>query len=130
VIDGQGNAILAGTTQSSDYPTTPGVFQTAEFAGQPYVPSQDIFDSAGPAYTGYVTKLNATGTGLIFSTYLGGSAEDMLVEASLDAQDNIYVVGLATSPDFPGIFGVPDGCRPSQVHQVPYLTRLSADGSC
>jgi uncharacterized protein (TIGR03437 family) len=130
IVDGQGNAILAGTTQSSDYPTTPGAFQMVEFAGQPYFPSLGLLgSSSGPAYTGYVTKLNATGTGLIFSTYLGGSAEDMLVNTSLDAQDNVYLVGLATSPDFPGIIGVPDGCRPSQVHQVPYLTRLSADGS-
>jgi uncharacterized protein (TIGR03437 family) len=49
--------------------------------------------------------------------------------ASLDSEGNIYLAGEAGSPDFPGVSGIPDGCRPTSVYAAPYITRLSADGS-
>lgn len=133
LIDREGNAILAGTTQSSDYPVTPGAFETLNFASAP----PKVFATAdppccfgnGPPYTGYVTKLNAAGTGLIFSTYLGGSAQDGVDAAGLDSEDNIYLSGHATSADFPGAPAVPAACKPSIPYQTAYLTRLGADGA-
>jgi hypothetical protein len=50
-----------------------------------------------------VAKLNPTGTALIFSTYLGGSAEDRVNDVQMDAQGNIWVSGATASTDFPGI---------------------------
>ncbi len=130
LIDGQGNAIVAGYTQSSDYPLTSGAFQTVNGASLPPVDSGfGPFFYPGPPHTGYVSKVDATGTGLLFSTYLGGSSEDSVTAAASDPVGNIFLAGLAGSPDFPGLSGVPPGCRPSYVYQTPYVTRLSADGS-
>ena len=55
-----GNAYVAGETLSSDFPTTAGAFQTTSGG------DQDVF----------VTELNPTGSGLVYSTYLGGSDDD------------------------------------------------------
>jgi hypothetical protein len=56
-VDGSGNAYVTGYTFSTDYDVTPGAFQTTNGGGR------DVF----------VTKLNATGTALVYSTYIGGS---------------------------------------------------------
>ena len=57
-MDTAGNAYVTGYTASTDFPTTPGAFQTT------YGGDQDAF----------VTKLNPTGTALVYSTYLGGTS--------------------------------------------------------
>ena len=130
-VDSEGNAILAGTTGASDYPVTSGAFQTTNFAVAP-PPDNTQFDSAfvsPPPNTGYVTKLNATGTGLVFSTFIGGSGQDAIHSMAIDSEGNFYLAGVTMSADFPGLNGLPDGCRPNYVYPVPFLTRLSADGS-
>src|SRR5438876_7190200 len=58
VVDAGGNAYVTGFAGSTDFPTTPGAFQTALLSG--------------PYYSAFVTKLNPTGSGLVYSTYLGG----------------------------------------------------------
>jgi hypothetical protein len=59
-VDGSGNAYVTGYTSSTNYDVTPGAFQTTNGGGV------DVF----------VTKLNATGTALVYSTYIGGSGDD------------------------------------------------------
>jgi hypothetical protein len=59
-VDGSGNAYVTGYTYSTDYDVTPGAFQTTNEGGR------DVF----------VTKLNATGTALVYSTYIGGSGDE------------------------------------------------------
>ena len=49
----------------------------------------------------YVAKLNATGTSIVYATYLGGSANDEGKGIAIDAADNAYVVGVARSTNFP-----------------------------
>lgn len=130
VVDSEGNAILVGTTGSPDYPVTPRAFQMASFATLPPVNNVNFgFGLPGPPITGYVTKLNATGTGLVFSTFVGGSGQDGVDATAMDDEGNFYLAGLTASPDFPGLNGLPDGCRPNYIYPVPFLTRLSADGS-
>ena len=85
-VDGAGNAYVAGTTSSNNFPVTGGAFQ---------VTNKDGFDS------GYVTRLNPTGTALLYSTYLGGSTSDGARAIALDATGNAYVAGLSDSVDFP-----------------------------
>jgi hypothetical protein len=85
-LDSSGNTYLAGTTESFDFPTTGGAFQTTSGGG-----SSDAF----------VTKLNATGTGLLYSTYIGGSDSDDGYAIALDASGNTYLTGITTSSDFP-----------------------------
>ncbi len=88
-LDGSGNAYVTGTSYSSNFPATGGVYQ-ASLAGY-----QNAF----------VTKLNATGTALIYSTYLGGNAADYGRGIALDGSGNAYVIGAASSSNFPTTAG-------------------------
>ena len=88
-IDGQGNAYVAGISFSDDFPVTPGAFQTVNNG------------TANRGTNAFVTKLNPTGTGLVYSTYLGGSFNDGAYSIAIDGQGNAYVAGGATSQDFP-----------------------------
>jgi N-acetylneuraminic acid mutarotase len=91
VVDGSGNAYVAGYTGSANFPTTAGAFQSALAGGR------DAF----------VTKLNPSGTGLVYSTYLGGSGDELVGEGgnpiTLDASGNAYVVGWTSSTNFPTV---------------------------
>ena len=84
-VDAAGNAYVSGTTVSIDFPTTSGGFQTT-FGG-----IADVF----------IAKLNSTGSGLVYSTYLGGSGNDQGVGIAVDAAGNAYVTGKTQSTDFP-----------------------------
>ncbi|HXH48429.1 MAG TPA: SBBP repeat-containing protein, partial [Terriglobia bacterium] len=84
-VDGLGNVYVVGLTTSTDYPTTSGTIQRT-FGGK--------MDAV-------VTELNANGTALGFSTYLGGSGIDEPTAIARDGLGNIYVTGLTYSTDFP-----------------------------
>ena len=88
-VDGSGNAYVTGSTSSTDFPTTSGAFQTRLGGG-------------GSAQSNaFVTKLNAGGAGLVYSTYLGGSLSDGGNGIAVDSSDAAYVTGATTSTDFP-----------------------------
>jgi hypothetical protein len=84
-VDAAGNAYVTGSTNSSDFPTTAGAGQTT-------------LASTGDAF---VTKLNPTGSGIVYSTYLGGSGQEDGLGIAVDAAGNAYVTGLTDSSDFP-----------------------------
>jgi hypothetical protein len=86
-VDSSGNSYVTGQTTSSDFPITTGAFQTT-------------YNAQGD-YTGFITKLNQTGTAEIYSTYLGGTDEDSVNSIAIDTSGNAYVVGAASSSDFP-----------------------------
>lgn len=85
-VDSAGNAYITGNTVSTDFPTTPGAFDT-----QKTNPDNDVF----------VTKLNATGTAIIYSTYFGGSNREAGNDLAIDTAGNAYVIGLTESADIP-----------------------------
>ncbi|HEV8304104.1 MAG TPA: SBBP repeat-containing protein [Gemmatimonadales bacterium] len=87
-VDAAGYAYVTGRTSSSDFPVTAGAFQTTKA-------------SNGTAHAAFVSKVNPGGSGLAYSTYLGGSGSDRGVSIALDAAGNAYVTGRATSTDFP-----------------------------
>ncbi|HUA59215.1 MAG TPA: hypothetical protein VML19_10705 [Verrucomicrobiae bacterium] len=122
-VDAQGNALVAGATNSPDYPTTPNAFQPYYLANAPPGPSVGLF---GPIYpppaSGYITKLNAAGTGQLYSTYFSGSQTDTVSFAAITT-GGIYFAGRAGSADLPGL-EVPQPCLPET-----YVTRMSLDGS-
>jgi uncharacterized protein (TIGR03437 family) len=122
LVDAQRNVVLAGTTYSSDYPTTSNAFQPFYIANAPS-PFVCWDCSFPPPASGYMTKLNATGTGLIYSTFLSGTEADTIAFAAFTA-GGVYLSGQLESPDFPGIEGVPSQCLP-----LAFETRLSLDGS-
>jgi len=105
-VDGSGNAYIAGATRSSDMKIVGG-FQTTNkgFGGEPGKPACN----GGPAFdTGdaFIAKFNATGTQVLYSTFLGGSMDDGAAAIGLDAFGNIYVAGATLSTDFPTTAGV------------------------
>jgi hypothetical protein len=85
-VDRHGNVVVTGDTSSPGFPTTPGSFQPA-FAGGP----TDAF----------VTKLNAKGSKLLFSTFVGGSGADGAHDGELDKAGSFYIDGFTDSTDFP-----------------------------
>jgi len=85
-VDSSGQAYVAGTTSSTDFPTTPGAFQRIYGGGQ-----TDAF----------ITKLNGDGSSLVYSTYIGGGAQDDCAGISIDVSGSVYLVGSTTSNSFP-----------------------------
>lgn len=85
VIDASGDVYITGNTGSTDFPTTPGSYRTT---------------NAG-AVDAFVTKLRGDGTGLIYSTYLGGVADDVAVSIAVDANGKAHVLGFTISSDYP-----------------------------
>jgi hypothetical protein len=83
-VDGVGNAYVTGNTYSTDFPTA-SPLQAA---------------NAGNS-DGFVAKLNAAGSALTYSTYLGGSSYDYGYGVAVDGAGNAYVTGSTNSPDFP-----------------------------
>jgi uncharacterized protein (TIGR03437 family) len=130
-VDSAGNVIVAGTTNSSDYPVTPGAFQTAYTAAAPQLPSQlGPFNSfiGPPNSIGYVTKVNSGGTSLAWSTYFGGSFQDQITGMAVSPAGEIIVSGRAGSSDLV-LADTPAGCRPSANQVLGFVARLTPDGS-
>jgi len=100
-IDTAGNAYITGATESRDFPVTSDAFQSGPRSAQ-------IVDS------GFFTEVNSNGSGLQYSTYLGGSGAgayggteysyfegDFFYDIALDGSANAYLTGYAYSYDFP-----------------------------
>jgi len=162
-VDASGQAYVTGETQSSDFPTTPGAFQTtcnssggncedgfiaklnpasagtadmvystffggtgttlvkavaADLAGDAYVagrttstnfpllrPIQSLHSADKGNYDGFVTELNPMGSGLVFSTYLGGNNFDSFNGVALDSSNSIYAGGRTQSTNYPATPG-------------------------
>ncbi len=91
-VDSEGNILVTGDTLSENFPVTNDSFQTTFAGGQ-----QDIHTVSGDAF---ISKFSSTGE-LIWSSYLGGSNNDGGMGVHVDSADNIYVVGVTNSLDFP-----------------------------
>ena len=112
-VDSKGNAYVAGTTFSNDFPTTPNAFQSK---------------SPGPYTHAFVAKLNPTGTALIYGTYLGAANENALLGGiAIDAEGEATVCGRTDSMHFPVTPGAVQ--RKSAGDSDAFVARLSADGS-
>jgi uncharacterized protein (TIGR03437 family) len=121
-VDASGRAYLAGAAQSSDFPTTNGAFQTMP---------------KGPANfrNGFVSKLDADGASLVYSTYLSGSGgNDSILGIQLDRQGNAFVAGSTNSSDFPttqGAFSRTGPAAPWRDSGEPggFVTKINPEGS-
>ncbi|HEY6212241.1 MAG TPA: SBBP repeat-containing protein [Vicinamibacterales bacterium] len=87
-VDSAGNAYITGQTSSMDFPTTTGAFDTS-------------FNGGFNLDDAFITKLNATGSALVYSTFLGGSSYDQGWGIAVDAAGNAYITGDTSSADFP-----------------------------
>src|SRR5205807_227024 len=98
-VDAAGNAYLAGVTAAAtSFPTTVGSFETA--FGCPSTEDPNNCEGGG-ASDAFVTKLNASGTFPIYSTYLGNAKMDMALAIAIDRLGNAYVAGQTFSCLFP-----------------------------
>jgi hypothetical protein len=114
-VDAAGEAAVAGITVSADFPTVKP-FQAA--------------NRAGNFGTAYVTKFNAAGDALVYSTYLGGSGGEVATAIALDSGANAYVAGSTSSADFP--LGNPlQATNHAAIHGAAnaFVSVLEADGS-
>ncbi len=110
-VDGSGNAYVTGETLSSDYPTTAGAFSRT-YRGN---------------YDAFATKLNTTGSALVYSTLLGGAAVDNGGQVQVDGGGNAYLLGASSSTDFPTTAGAFDTTANGAFDAT--LTKLNPAGS-
>jgi len=92
-VNGAGCAIVAGYTDSPNFPTTNALY--------PKIRSTLIPNLKTYAVDAFVTKLNPAGNALVYSTYLGGSSMDAAYGLALDDAENVYVTGYTYSGNFP-----------------------------
>ena len=88
--DAAGNAYVAGTTASTNFPVSLSAYQKVLRGG----------------LNGFLTKINSTGSSIAYSTYYGGKKTDIPGALALDSSGNAYVAGDTTSTDFPTTTGV------------------------
>lgn len=89
-VDSGFNVYVAGTTNASNYPTTPSAFQQS-----PAAPGTHVF----------VSKLDISGSQNLYSSYLSGSGTDIASNMTVDSQGRVYVIGTTNSADFPTTLG-------------------------
>ncbi len=110
-VDRSGNAYLTGTTFSTNFPTTTGAYQTT---------------SAG-TNDAFVSKLNASGSALVYSTYLGGSAQDQGNGIAVAPDSTVLVAGVTSSSNFPNVNPLAGtGSSPSS---QAFLSKLNSAGT-
>ena len=94
-VDASGSSYITGYTTSADFPDAGGV--QGNFVGG----NCDSEDNTAVCFDAFVAKLNPQGTGLIYSTYLGGSGDDRGIRVAVDSAGETYIAGYTSSPDFP-----------------------------
>ncbi|HEX7333207.1 MAG TPA: SBBP repeat-containing protein [Pyrinomonadaceae bacterium] len=110
-VDASGSAYVTGDTFSFNFPTTMGAFDTTH---------NGSFDA-------FVTKLNPSGSALVYSTFVGGSSLDEATDIALDASGSAYITGQTFSSDYPTTAGAADTTFNGTIDV--FVTRLNPSGS-
>lgn len=110
--DSAGNVYVTGVTKSRDFPVTAGAFDRR-------IDGQDVF----------VTKLNATGTALVYSTFLGGGFQDWGQGIAVDSSGNAYVTGFTEARNFPVTSGAFQSAKAGKSYTDAFITKLNDKGS-
>ncbi|MHB1457735.1 MAG: DUF7948 domain-containing protein [Armatimonadota bacterium] len=109
-VDSSCCTYVTGETSSSDFPTTSGAFD----------------QSLGGVEDGFITKLDPSGTAIVYSTFLGGSSGDMAYAIAVDTSGCAYVAGFAsTCNDFP----TTPGAYNTTLNGGAYILKLNSSGS-
>ena len=107
-----GTAHVAGRTVSTNFPTTAGAFDTTFNGG---------------ANDAFAAKLNATGSALDYSTYLGGTGDELIANVAVDTAGSAYVGGATQSADYPSTAGAFDPFKDNGTDI--FVTKLNSTGS-
>ncbi len=91
MVDDLNNVYIANYSSSSNFPTTPGVYQP---------------DKLGPGFDGIIAKFNPNLSTLEWATYIGGTSDDVTFGVRVDSDYNVYGVGATASANFPTTAGV------------------------
>ena len=114
-VDSAGNAYLTGTTKSADFPTASPI-------------NKDY--SGGSNYgDAFVAKINASGSALVYSTYLGGSNDDIGNGIAVDSLGNAYITGMTKSDDFPTASPIYKDYGGGTNYGDAFVTKINASGS-
>lgn len=108
-VDTAGNIYVAGVSNSFDYPTTPGAFQPESNGADEVV----------------VTKLNPTGSAIVYSTFIGGNLIDNPDAMTVDDAGNAYITGFTRSANFP----LKNAVQPQLRDPDAFVTKLNPSGS-
>ena len=110
-VDASGNAYVTGTTSALNFPVV-NAFQPS---------------NAGFLNEGFVTKINAAGSALVYSTYLGGESSDESLAIAVDAAGSAYITGTTSSINFPTLGAL----QPERngFGADAFLTKLAPSGS-
>ncbi len=113
-VDNEGYVYIAGGTESSDFPVTEGCYDSSFNGARSW--GGDVF----------VTKLNPTGTEIIFSTFIGGEVQETVGTGGikLDSKGNIIIAGTTSSHNFPLTKGVIE--NNDNLHG--FISKFSPDG--
>ena len=110
--DASGHAYVGGRTVSPDFPTANALQGTAP-GGE----------------DGFVAKLNPTGSALVYSTYLGGTGNDIVEGVALDADGNVYVTGTTSSDDFPTADASQSALGGGAGDEDAFVAKIAASGA-
>lgn len=127
-VDSNGDVYVTGITLSMDYPTTADAVQPKNLSTlPPYPVNVPTYPSLYQVFplTGYLSKLSADGSRLLYSSFLGGSQHDYPTGIALD-NTGISIAARVDSPEFPGLPVAPVRCLPSRLHDMPVLIRVDA----
>jgi hypothetical protein len=115
VLDSQNNVYVTGSTQSSNFPVVNA------YQGQ----------QPGP-YSGFLTRVSADGSSLLYSTYLGGNTFDQPTSIAIDTLGQVHVAGSTSSQNFPVVNAYQSTVSANQAGtygNYGFLTKFSSDGS-
>jgi uncharacterized repeat protein (TIGR01451 family) len=110
-VDTNGNAYVCGNTSSPNFPVVNAFL--SHMVG--------FFDDV------FVTKINAAGSALVYSTYLGGHGTDNCAAIAIDPTGSAYVTGITTSTDFPLL--APMQATGGVLSHDAFITKLAPSGS-
>jgi hypothetical protein len=114
-VDGSGNAYVTGHTTMPTFPTTAGAYDRTYNGG---------------GYDSFLTKLNASGDRLVYSTYLGGSSSDHAVSVALDSNSDAYITGFTYSANYPTTGGAfQPAYAGGGADYDAFVTKVNATGS-
>jgi uncharacterized protein (TIGR03437 family) len=119
-VDAQGNVYLTGASTDAQYPTTPGAAATNPLG----------FSNSNIV----VTKMDASGSRLLYSTYIGGVGSELATGVALDAAGALYITGVTDSTDFPvtpGAYQTKPAPTPTGTKDFAncFITKLNPAGS-